>query len=171
MTFVLRIILALIVAVATAFVVAYVDGPEGAIFDITLVVITAIGTLITAFVSPLLIARAGAGAITSASATAAPAGRAQNAAKAEKRTEKPRPEKPRDEEPRSVDGPREEGTVKWFNFNKGFGFITRESGEDIFVHFRSIRGKGRKSLPEGQRVEFVVTKGDKGLQAEDVEVI
>ena len=66
---------------------------------------------------------------------------------------------------------RQTGTVKWFNFNKGFGFITRENGEDIFVHFRSIRGKGRKSLPEGQRVEFVVTKGDKGLQAEDVEVI
>jgi len=164
MTFVFRIILALIVAVAAAFVAAYIDGPEGAIFDISLIASIAIGTLITAFVSPLL------------GATAAPAGQAQKPVKTEQRTEKQKPQKtrdaePRDAEPRSVAGPRETGTVKWFNFNKGFGFITRENGEDIFVHFRSIRGKGRKSLPEGQRVEFVVTKGDKGLQAEDVEVI
>ena len=63
---------------------------------------------------------------------------------------------------------REVGTVKWFNAAKGFGFITRESGEDIFVHFRSIQGKGHRSLGEGQRVAFEVTDGDKGLQAIEV---
>lgn len=68
---------------------------------------------------------------------------------------------------RSADG-REQGTVKWFNAAKGFGFITRENGEDIFVHFRSIQGKGHRSLGEGQTVFFDVTEGDKGLQAVDV---
>ena len=63
---------------------------------------------------------------------------------------------------------REQGTVKWFNDAKGFGFIQRESGEDIFVHFRAIQGDGYRSLQDGQKVEFVVTEGDKGLQAEDV---
>lgn len=65
---------------------------------------------------------------------------------------------------------RETGSVKWFNANKGFGFITRDNGEDIFVHFRSIRGDGHRVLRDGQRVEFEVTEGDKGLQAEDVAV-
>ena len=63
---------------------------------------------------------------------------------------------------------RELGSVKWFNANKGFGFITRDSGDDVFVHFRSIRGDGHRVLKDGQRVEFEVTEGDKGLQAEDV---
>ena len=63
---------------------------------------------------------------------------------------------------------REVGTVKWFNAAKGFGFITREDGEDIFVHFRSIQGKGHRSLGEGQRVAFEVTDGEKGLQAVEV---
>ena len=62
----------------------------------------------------------------------------------------------------------EMGTVKWFNAAKGFGFITRENGDDVFVHFRSIQGKGHRSLGEGQRVVFSVTEGDKGLQAVDV---
>jgi len=65
-------------------------------------------------------------------------------------------------------GPRESGQVKWFNASKGFGFITRDSGEDIFVHFRSIRGDGHRVLKDGQRVEFSVSMGDKGLQADDV---
>lgn len=69
-----------------------------------------------------------------------------------------------------VSGNRESGKVKWFNANKGFGFITRDNGEDIFVHFRSIRGKGRRVLRDGQRVEFAVAESDKGLQAEDVAV-
>lgn len=68
-------------------------------------------------------------------------------------------------------GKREQGKVKWFNFNKGFGFITRDAGGDIFVHYRNIRGGKRRGLREGQRVEFVVTQGDKGDQADDVEVL
>jgi len=63
---------------------------------------------------------------------------------------------------------RETGTVKWFNTSKGFGFISRDSGDDIFVHFRAIRGEGHRVLVEGQRVEFTVMDRDKGLQAEDV---
>lgn len=63
---------------------------------------------------------------------------------------------------------RETGTVKWFNTTKGFGFISRDSGDDIFVHFRAIRGEGHRVLVEGQRVEFSVMQRDKGLQAEDV---
>ena len=62
----------------------------------------------------------------------------------------------------------EVGTVKWFNAAKGFGFITRENGDDVFVHFRSIQGKGHRSLGEGQRVVFSITESDKGLQAVDV---
>ncbi|WP_315043296.1 cold-shock protein [Faucicola mancuniensis] len=64
---------------------------------------------------------------------------------------------------------REQGVVKWFNDSKGFGFIQREStGEDIFVHFRAIQGEGYRSLRENQKVEFIVTEGQKGLQAEEV---
>lgn len=65
---------------------------------------------------------------------------------------------------------RELGTVKWFNVSKGFGFITRENGDDVFVHFRNIRGRGHRSLTEGQSVRFTVKESDKGLQAEDVSV-
>jgi cold shock protein len=63
---------------------------------------------------------------------------------------------------------KEQGTVKWFNASKGFGFIQRQSGEDVFVHFSAIQGDGYKSLSEGQAVEFDVTKGPKGLQAANV---
>nr|WP_283777755.1 cold shock domain-containing protein [Sansalvadorimonas sp. 2012CJ34-2] len=66
------------------------------------------------------------------------------------------------------DGSRECGTVKWFNVSKGFGFITRDHGGDIFVHYRAIRGEGHRTLSEGQRVEFQVANKEKGLQAEDV---
>lgn len=65
---------------------------------------------------------------------------------------------------------KESGTVKWFNEEKGFGFITRESGPDLFVHFSSIQGDGFKTLPEGQAVTFIVTQGQKGPQAEQVEL-
>jgi CspA family cold shock protein len=63
---------------------------------------------------------------------------------------------------------RQVGTVKWFNESKGFGFISRESGPDVFVHFRAINGTGFKTLQEGQNVSFMVVEGQKGLQAEDV---
>lgn len=66
---------------------------------------------------------------------------------------------------------RETGTVKWFNDAKGFGFISREGGDDVFVHFRAIQGQGFKSLQEGQKVSFVVTQGQKGLQADQVQAI
>ncbi len=66
------------------------------------------------------------------------------------------------------DTARELGTVKWFNVSKGFGFIVKDDGEEIFVHFRSIRGEGRRSLRDGQNVSFIVTQSDKGPQAEDV---
>ncbi|PXF29659.1 hypothetical protein WH50_19465 [Pokkaliibacter plantistimulans] len=66
---------------------------------------------------------------------------------------------------------RELGQVKWFNVNKGFGFVTRENGEDVFVHFRAIRGKGHRTLVQGQKVRFHVIQSDKGLQAEDVSIL
>lgn len=65
---------------------------------------------------------------------------------------------------------REVGTVKWFNNRKGFGFIQRADGADVFVHYRSITGNGYKSLAEGQKVTFTVKESDKGLQAEDVAI-
>ena len=60
------------------------------------------------------------------------------------------------------------GTVKWFNAEKGFGFIEVEGGDDVFVHFSAIQGEGYKTLDEGQRVEFNVVQGQRGLQAENV---
>jgi CspA family cold shock protein len=62
----------------------------------------------------------------------------------------------------------EQGTVKWFNNAKGYGFIQRSSGEDVFVHHSAIKAEGFKSLTEGEAVEFTVTRGPKGLQAENV---
>ncbi|MGH2621842.1 MAG: cold shock domain-containing protein [Anaerolineales bacterium] len=63
------------------------------------------------------------------------------------------------------------GTVKWFNDGKGYGFIAREGGDDVFVHFSAIQGNGFRSLQEGQRVEFTIQQGPKGLQAADVTVV
>ena len=63
---------------------------------------------------------------------------------------------------------KEKGTVKWFNAAKGYGFIQRENGEDVFVHFSAIQSEGYRSLDEGSRVEFEVTRGPKGLQAANV---
>lgn len=60
------------------------------------------------------------------------------------------------------------GTVKWFNNDKGYGFISREGGPDVFVHYTAIQGGGYRSLEEGQRVEFEITQGPKGEQAQDV---
>ena len=66
---------------------------------------------------------------------------------------------------------RETGTVKWSNETKGYGFIEREQGNDLFVHHNDIRGEGHRSLEDGQQVEFVVVEGEKGLKAEDVVVL
>ena len=66
---------------------------------------------------------------------------------------------------------RETGTVKWFNGSKGFGFIQREQGPDVFVHYSAISGGGFRNLEEGQRVELTVTEGQKGAQAENVTIL
>ena len=63
---------------------------------------------------------------------------------------------------------RETGTVKWFNSSKGYGFIQRQEGDDIFVHYNAINGDGFRTLEEGQKVEFAITETAKGLQAADV---
>jgi CspA family cold shock protein len=63
---------------------------------------------------------------------------------------------------------RQTGTVKWFDNGKGYGFIERENGKDLFVHYRSIAGQGHRSLEEGQKVEFTETAGQKGPQADNV---
>ena len=65
---------------------------------------------------------------------------------------------------------RVEGTVKWFNSSKGFGFIEREGGKDVFVHYSAINAEGFRNLEEGQRVTFIVTEGQKGPQAQDVQI-
>jgi CspA family cold shock protein len=65
----------------------------------------------------------------------------------------------------------EQGIVKWFNDAKGYGFISRQNGEDVFVHFSAIQSNGFRSLKEGQPVQFVVKQGPKGLQAENVVVL
>ena len=64
-----------------------------------------------------------------------------------------------------------QGTIKWFNSTKGFGFISREGGPDVFVHYSAIQGKGYRSLEEGQKVEFTLEQGPKGLQASNVVVV
>ncbi len=66
---------------------------------------------------------------------------------------------------------RESGTVKWFNSTKGFGFIEREGGKDVFVHYSALEGAGYRSLEEGQKVEFTVVEGEKGPQAQDVTTV
>jgi cold shock protein len=65
----------------------------------------------------------------------------------------------------------EQGTVKWFNDAKGYGFITRQTGEDVFVHFSSIQSNGFRSLQEGQAVQFEVVKGKKGFEAQSVQAV
>ena len=66
---------------------------------------------------------------------------------------------------------RETGTVKWFNSTKGYGFLERDNGGDVFVHYSAISSEGFRSLEEGQRVEFAVVQGQKGPQAQDVTVV
>ena len=63
------------------------------------------------------------------------------------------------------------GTIKWFSAPKGYGFIGQENGEDVFVHFSAIQGDGYRNLEEGQQVEFIIEKGPKGLQANNVVVV
>ena len=102
---------------------------------------------------------------------------AKASARQSKPASKPAPKsKPRqdsDDQGHDDTGPEgnEDGTVKWFNVKKGFGFIVRESGDEIFVHFRAIRGQGRRVLRQGQLVRFNVVEADKGLQADNVSIL
>ena len=98
------------------------------------------------------------------------ANRIKEAPAAQSPKKSPRGPKPSGK-PAASAGPREQGQVKWFNVSKGFGFITKDDGEEIFVHFRAIRDGGRRGLKDGQRVTFIVAQSDKGPQAEDVEGI
>jgi len=98
---------------------------------------------------------------------------AKTPARQSKPRSKPAPKQDFDDEGHDDTGPEgdEEGTVKWFNVKKGFGFIVRESGDEIFVHFRAIRGQGRRVLRQGQLVRFNVVDADKGLQADNVSIL
>ncbi|MDI9245090.1 cold shock domain-containing protein [Marinobacter sp. CHS3-4] len=90
-----------------------------------------------------------------------------------KKKSAPSPASDDDDEGHDDTGPEgnEEGTVKWFNVKKGFGFIVRASGDEVFVHFRAIRGRGRRVLRQGQLVRFNVVEADKGLQADNVSIL
>ncbi|MCP3907019.1 MAG: cold shock domain-containing protein [Oceanicoccus sp.] len=141
-----RIILSAIIAAGIAVILNTVtnSADSGLAIDATTFVIIFTGCIIVALVSPV---------INTSTAT--------SASKPTKKTKRSKP---------SNKG-REQGEVKWFNVSKGYGFVTRKTGEDIFVHFRSIQGEGRRVLREGQAVEFTVTEGDKGPQAEDVNTL
>jgi CspA family cold shock protein len=162
-----KLVIAIAIGLLGAFVATLLTG-SGA-FDPVLAVLFVAATAGTALVTHRpLAAPAGTAAVS------APANRrqerqqkAQPAPRRER--EKPAPKKKAAPAPGAAEGPREEATVKWFNAAKGFGFLTLDDGREIFVHFRSIRGEGRRSLNDGQRVSFVVADTDKGPQAEDVE--
>lgn len=140
-----KIIIALIIAAVVSSAVTVLQG--GQLPDLTLLAAFAIATVITALLP-----------VASTSPASAPKKTQGGTGKS----------KPRAEPQQDTDAEREYGQVKWFNVSKGFGFITMDDGEEIFVHFRSIRGEGRRGLRDGQRVSFVVADSDKGPQAEDV---
>jgi len=140
-----KIIIALIIAAVISSAVTLLQG--GQLPDLTLLAAFAIATVVTALLP--------AASTSPASASKKSQGSAGKS-------------KPRAEPQQGTDADREYGQVKWFNVSKGFGFITMDDGEEIFVHFRSIRGEGRRGLRDGQRVSFVVADSDKGPQAEDV---
>ena len=142
----------LIVAAIASAIVKYLSTHES---YLVLFIAFAAATIATSLLSSIK------GPATSGTTAPAPAGN-------EPATRSPEPAAKRPKK-KAAAGKREEGEVKWFNVSKGFGFISRGSGEEIFVHFRSIRGEGRRSLRDGQRVSFVVADSDKGLQAEEVE--
>ena len=134
--------------------------------QVALLIVATIGLFLSNLLALRLAGRPAAAAAQGRSEAPAKRGQQKRPARQEKRSQ---PAKAR-----SPAGPREPGKVKWFNRNKGFGFIIRESGEEIFVHQRSIRpvGEGdsrrRPALRDGQAVTFQVAERDKGIQAEDV---
>lgn len=128
----------IITAIATAICTMMLDGAPVQFFDLRIAIAFFASTTATAII---------VGAITAQSQTSS--GMVATSAS-------------------SDTGQRDQGTVKWFNVSKGFGFIVKEDGEEIFVHFRSIRGEGRRSLRDGEAVNFITTDSEKGPQAEDV---
>jgi CspA family cold shock protein len=148
MTLLGKLVTSLIVAAVASTITTKLMG--GQLSDLTLHIAFAAATIATALLTSLTrssaVSSSSSAGSSSSSSSSTPA-----------RTE------------HSGDADREEGEVKWFNVSKGFGFITKDDGEEIFVHFRSIRGDGRRSLKDGQRVSFHVADSDKGPQAEDVE--
>jgi CspA family cold shock protein len=148
MSLIVKLVISLVIAIIASTVTTLLQ--DGSIPDLLLLAAFCIATVATAL-------------LVSPSASTATAGSASKPAKT--RTQEPARHSTAD------NSAREQGQVKWFNVSKGFGFITKDDGEEIFVHFRSIRGEGRRSLRDGQRVSFVVAQSDKGPQAEDVEGI
>ncbi len=150
-----KLIISLIIAALASALLGYLQenaGSFGLLF----------GVFATATIATTLL-----GTLSFGGSPSVAAPKAQSAKKSAPRAKKPA--KPAAKSKPPVSGKREEGEVKWFNVTKGFGFITRDNGEEIFVHFRSIRGEGRRSLRDGQRVTYVMSDSDKGPQAEDVE--
>ncbi len=144
----IRIVIAVVIGVVVSGFYFGSTGSKMYVLDLTTTLSFVLATVITALLSGL------PGRITKAASSVASGSSSSSSSSAA-----------------SVTGDREEGTVKWFNVSKGFGFITRENGEDIFVHYRSIRGEGRRRLFDGQAVEFSVIDSDKGLQADDIEIL
>ena len=140
-----QIILGLVIGIAAATLLTTLK--DGSPFDAMTLAIVCVATL-----AATLVGRAGR-SVDDTQADAAP-----------QRTERKREQKRES----NASGPRESGPVKWFNVSKGFGFIVTADGDEIFVHFRSIRGENRRGLKDGQRVTFVVADSEKGPQAEDV---
>jgi CspA family cold shock protein len=150
MSLIVKLIISLVIAIVASTVTTLLQ--DGSIPDLLLLAAFSIATVATALlVSP-------SASTSTAGSTSKPAAPGSD----------PGSKKPA-QRTASDDSAREQGQVKWFNVSKGFGFITKDDGEEIFVHFRSIRGEGRRSLRDGQRVSFVVAQSDKGPQAEDVE--
>ena len=164
-TLFLRISIALVVAVIVSGFYAGAQHDTLYFVDLATMASFAVATVITALLAGLNSTQGAATATPATSQTPAPQkAPAPKAAAAEKPAAAPATN--------FSSLPRETGTVKWFNVTKGFGFITRDkNGEDIFVHYRSIRGEGRRRLFDGQKVEFVAASSDKGLQAEEVEIL
>ena len=168
-----KLVISLITAAIAAFAINHFDMHS----TLQLWLLVAAATLATTLLSQLKLSKP---AGTKAATGSAPRKQKEPAKKSkpsQKSTPKPssQPSSEPSSEPRASksSGVREEGEVKWFNVSKGFGFIIRENGEEIFVHFRSIRGADseRRGLRDGQRVSFEVATSDKGPQAEEVEAL